>query len=100
MPKPGELHHCKKCGSKGGAQRSRQRGLCKHKKSCCGTLDSPHHEFFMGTDEDCVICETVQDLADRRELEQRERDKEEAERVRQNGWYTETAGRKKPRTED
>jgi len=54
----------------------------------------------MGTDEDCVICETVQDLADRRELEQRERDKEEAERVRQNGWYTETAGRKKPCTED
>ena len=54
----------------------------------------------MGTDEDCVICETVQDLADRRELEQRERDEVEAKRLREDAGYTETPGRKKPRTED
>ena len=54
----------------------------------------------MRMDEHCIICERVRNVADRRELEQRERDKEEAERLRQNAWYKEMPGRKKPRDED
>ena len=97
MPRPGDIHHCNECGPKGARKRARKRGLCKHKKSCWGTLALPHNEFFMGNDEDCIICEMAQDAADRRQREQRERD-EKAAKKRGDIASKQMNGRKKPKT--
>ena len=52
----------------------------------------------MGNDEDCIICEMVQDAADRRQREQRERDEKAAKKCGDGAFFKQTHGRKKPKT--
>lgn len=93
------MHHCDKCGSKGAAWRAKRAGLCEHKEPCWGTAALPHDKWFKGTDEVCISCKIVQDLADRLALQQRKRDEKEAKKLRDGAWFKMAVGRnpKKPK---
>jgi hypothetical protein len=98
MPHPGDIHHCKLCGSKGNGKRATQEGLCEHKEPCEGTPASPHAKWFKGTGEVCKSCKVIEKAAEKRQREQRKRDEKAAKKRSDLAFFKQTNGRKKPKT--
>jgi hypothetical protein len=93
MPHPGDIHHCDKCGSKGTGKTADAEGICPHRRSCEGSRALPHALWFYRKTENCICCKIVQDLADRKALQQRKRDEKEAKKLRDGAWFKMTMGR-------
>lgn len=98
MPHPGDLHHCKECGSKGAAKNAAAAGLCEHKEACEGIPGFPHDKWFLRKGEKCKSCKVVEKAAIKRQWEQRKRDEKAAKKGAHVAFFKQTKGKKNLKT--
>ncbi|GAB7323562.1 hypothetical protein MBLNU13_g07064t1 [Cladosporium sp. NU13] len=94
MPHPGDLHHCRDCGSRGAAKNAATAGLCEHKEACEGIPGFPHDKRFKRIGEDCKSCEVVVKADAKRQQEQRKRDEKATKKRTDVAFFKQTKCRK------